>query len=134
MRKTVVHDEDEAPMWVTGGGLPDGKVVETDVMPFVEMIVTDNVWRSTFGHVGRMGGPNLELVSVAILVGKVELNEPVPVDVNVDAFADVDGVAKPCVAAYDEGKRVGGHVDFGTRVHKAMCGGRKRHQGTARRG
>jgi hypothetical protein len=54
---------------------------------------------------------------VAILVGKVELNEPVPVDVNVDAVY-VDGAAMPGVAARDEGITVGLRTDVGTRIHK----------------
>jgi hypothetical protein len=93
MKKIVVHDEDEASMWDTGGRLHDGMVVEADVMPFAETLLRDNAWGSALGHVGRMGSPTVELASMAILVGKAELNEPLPVDVNVDAL-DVDGVAR----------------------------------------
>jgi hypothetical protein len=39
-----------------------------------------------------MGGPDVKLTGVAILVGEVELNEPIPMSVNVNAF-DVDGCA-----------------------------------------
>jgi hypothetical protein len=43
-----------------------------------------------------MGGPNMTLTRVAILVGKVDFNEPVPVNVNVNAL-DVDGIVEPSV-------------------------------------
>jgi hypothetical protein len=55
------------------------------------------------------------------------------VDTSVDAF-DADGVAKPGVAAGDEGKAVCIHAYIGTRVHKAESSGRKKHQGNVCRG
>jgi hypothetical protein len=90
VRKIVVHDEDEAAMCVTGFGLSDGMVVEIDVVMFQEMLLGDDVGGSAFGHAGRMGGPGVKLTRVAVLVGEVELNEPIPMNVNVDAF-DVGG-------------------------------------------
>jgi hypothetical protein len=63
---------------------------------------------------------------VATLVGNVELNEPVPVDVNVDGF-DVDMGAKLSVAAYDKGITVGLEADVGTTVHKAKRGERSKY-------
>jgi hypothetical protein len=92
MRKTVVHDEDEAAIRVSGGGLSDGMVVEIDVVPFPEMLLGDDAGGSAFEHAGRMGGPDVKLTRMAILVGEVELNEPIPMNANVDAL-DVDGGA-----------------------------------------
>jgi hypothetical protein len=43
MREVNVHDEDDASMWITGGRLPDGMVVEADVMPFPEIRERDNM-------------------------------------------------------------------------------------------
>jgi hypothetical protein len=88
-----------------------------------------------------VGGSNVELTSVAILVGKVELNESIPVDVHVDAF-DVDGVAKRGIAARDEGITVGleanvkvfANISDRVRfVYKAKIYWRKREQGIVRR-
>jgi hypothetical protein len=106
MRKVVVHDEDIVSMWVSDSWLPDGRVVEGDVVPFPEMLLGDNAWCTALGHIRGVGGPTVELTSVAILAGKVELNESVTVDVNFDAL-DVDGVAKLGVAARDEGRTCG---------------------------
>jgi hypothetical protein len=92
MRKIVVHDEDEAAMCISGGWLFDGKVLENGVVPFPEMLVGDGAGGSAFGHAGRMVGPDVKLTGVAIPVGEVELNEPIPMNTNVDAF-DVDGGA-----------------------------------------
>jgi hypothetical protein len=133
MRKVVLHDEDEASMRVIGSWLPDCKVVEAHVVPFPEMLMGYDAWCTALGHVRSVGGPNVELTSVAILVGKVELNEPVIVDVNVDAF-DVDEIAKLGVAARDESRTVGLEAYVGTSVHKAKRGWRWRHQGGVRRG
>jgi hypothetical protein len=109
MKKVVVHDEDEASMWVIGSELPDGSVVEANVVPLPEMPLRDNAWCTALGHARRVGGPNVVLTSVAILVGKVELNEPVPVDVNVDAF----DVGRECEAwcSYQGEGHVGGPLD-----------------------
>jgi hypothetical protein len=117
MREIVVHVNDEAPMWIIGSRLSDGRVVEDSVMPFVEMLMGDDAWGSALGHVGRIGAPNVELTSVAILVDKVEFNEPVPVNIHVDAL-DVNGVAKSDVAACKEGRTVGLHTHVGTSIHK----------------
>jgi hypothetical protein len=91
MGNNVVHDEDEAPMLVIGGRLPNGRIVEDDVMMFAEMRLRDDAWGAALGHVGRMAGPNMELRSVAIMIGKVELSEPVSVDINVEAYEDDGG-------------------------------------------
>jgi hypothetical protein len=80
--------------------------VEVDVVPFLEMFLRDNASGTALGHVGRVGGPNVDLTSVSIMVGKVKLNEPVPSNVDVDAF-DVDGVVKLCVVACADSKTVG---------------------------
>jgi hypothetical protein len=133
MRNVVVHDQNEASMWVSCGRLPDGIIVEDDVMPLPETLLRSNAWGFALGHVGHVGGPDVELTSVAILVGKVELNEPVPMDVDVDIF-DVGGVAEQGVVASDEGRTVGLKGDVGTNVHKAKKGWRRRHQATLRRG
>jgi hypothetical protein len=106
MRKVVVHDEDEASMRVIGNGLPDCGVVEAHVVPFLEILLGDNALCTTLGHVKRVSGPNVELTSLAILVGKVELNEPVTMNLSIDAF-DVDGVVKFSVTARDERTTVG---------------------------
>jgi hypothetical protein len=55
MRKHGVHDEDEATMCVTCGGLSDVRVVETHVVPFPEMLMGDDARGSAFGYAGRMG-------------------------------------------------------------------------------
>jgi hypothetical protein len=46
--------------------------------------------------------PNVELTGVAIFIGKVDLHEPVPMDVNIDAF-DVEGGVKLRVTAMGKG-------------------------------
>jgi hypothetical protein len=92
MMKVVVHDEVGVAMCVTCGGLSDGMVGETDVVPFAEMLLRDDAWGTAFGHAGRVGGPDVELPRVAIFVGEVEFNELIPINVHVDAF-DMDGGA-----------------------------------------
>jgi hypothetical protein len=124
MRKIVVHDEDKVDdiaMWVNGGRLSDGMVMETDVLPLPEVIMCDNDWGSTFGHFGRIGDPNVELTGVAIFIGKVELHEPIPMDVNIDAF-EVEGGAKLGVAARDKGGIEGLHSYLRTSVDEAEIG------------
>jgi hypothetical protein len=49
-----------------------------------------------------MGGPNVKLTGIAILIGEVEINEAIPMNVYVDAF-DVDGGAELGVAVRDAG-------------------------------
>jgi hypothetical protein len=71
MRKIVVHDEDEAAMCVTGGRLYDNMVVEDDVMPFPYMLLGDDARAAAFGHAGRMGGPDVKLSGMSILVGEM---------------------------------------------------------------
>jgi hypothetical protein len=66
MRKVVVHDEDETSMWVISNGLPDGRVVKANVVPFPEMLMRYVAWGIAPRHVRRMSGPNVELTSVAI--------------------------------------------------------------------
>jgi hypothetical protein len=39
MKKIVVHDEDEVAMWVNGGRLSDGMVMETNVLPLPEVLL-----------------------------------------------------------------------------------------------
>jgi hypothetical protein len=92
MRKIVVHDEDEVAICITCGGLSDGRVGETDVVPSAEMLLRDDGGGAAFGRAKRIGGLDVELTRVAILVGEVELNEPIPINVHVGAF-DVDGGA-----------------------------------------
>jgi hypothetical protein len=60
MGKVLVHDEDEASMWITCYGLPDGWVVETDIVPFAEVLMGDGAWAFALGHVGRMRGHNVD--------------------------------------------------------------------------
>jgi hypothetical protein len=110
MRKIVVHDDDEVAMWVTDGTLSDGKVMETDVMPLAEMLLRDDDGGSAIRHWRRVSGPNVEMVGVAIFIGKMELYDPVSMDVYVDAF-EVEGGAKYGVAARDKGGTVGLHID-----------------------
>jgi hypothetical protein len=115
VRKIVVHDEDKAPMCITGGWLADGMKMEADVVPFPEMLIRDYARSSALGHAGRMSGTDVKLTRVAIMVGEVELNYPIPMNVNVDAF-DVDGSAKPVVASSDKGKTVGFQASVSTHV------------------
>jgi hypothetical protein len=122
----VVHDEDEASMWITWCWLSDGWVVEANVMPFAKMLVGDDARGSVLGHAGRMGGPDVDLTSVAIHIDKVEFNEPVPLNVNIEAF-DVDGVAEHGIISCVEGGTIGLHAYVGTCIHKAKSSGRMRH-------
>jgi hypothetical protein len=124
MRKIVAHDEDEAAMCVTGGELSDGMVVEGDVVQFLYMLRGDDARGAAFGHAGRMGGPDAKVTGMAILVCEVELNEAIPINANVDAFA-VDGGAKPGVAVRNEGKTEGFQADASIRVEKAKFGRRR---------
>jgi hypothetical protein len=73
-----------------------------------------------------MSGPNVKVTGVAILVGKVELYEPVPMDANVDAFY-VDMGAKSGVGARNKGRTVGVHADVRTRVDTTKFGRRRGH-------
>jgi acetone carboxylase gamma subunit len=100
--------------------------VEANVVPFAKMLVGDDAWGSVLGHAGRIGGPNVDLTSVAILVDKVEFNEPVTMNVNIEAF-DVDGVAEHGVVSCKEGGTIGLHADVGTCIHKEKSSGRMRH-------
>jgi hypothetical protein len=43
MRKIVVHDVDEAAMRVAVVWLSDGRVLESDVVPFPKMLLIDGV-------------------------------------------------------------------------------------------
>jgi hypothetical protein len=72
--------------------------MEGDVAPLAEMLARDDVDGAAQGHDGRMGDPNLDSAGVSIMVRTVKFNEPVPVDVNVNAL-DVDGIATPGVSA-----------------------------------
>jgi hypothetical protein len=98
MREIVVDDKYEAPMLVTGGGLSNGGVVEVYVVSLAEMLLRDCARDTALGHVRRMGGPNVYVAGMAMLVGKVKFIDPVSVDVDVDNF-DVGGSAKADVSA-----------------------------------
>jgi hypothetical protein len=60
---------------------------------------------------------------VAILIGEVELDETIAMNVDVDAF-DVDGIAEPGIDARDECITVGLQADVDTNVDIAK-GGRR---------
>jgi hypothetical protein len=123
MRNIVVHDEDDLAMWVGGIGLSDGRVMETDVVPVPEMLLRDHAWGSAFGHVGRVGSPNAKLTGVAVFIDKVDHDEPVAMDINIDAF-DVDGGAKPGIVAREKGRTVGLQTNVCTGVDEAELGRR----------
>jgi hypothetical protein len=91
MRTIVLHYEDEVTMRVAAKGLSDGMVMETDVVPVPEMLLRDGVGGSALGHVGRVGSPNAMLIGVAVFIDKVELDEPVAMDVNIYACWRVCG-------------------------------------------
>jgi hypothetical protein len=118
MRNIVVHDEDDVAMWVGCIGLSDGRVIETDDVPVPEMLLRNHAWGSAFGHFGRVGSPNAKLTGVAVFMDKVNLDEPVAMDINIDAF-DVDGGAKPGIVAKEKGGTVGLQTDVGTGVDEA---------------
>jgi hypothetical protein len=105
--------------------------VEQGVVPFAELLLGDYARGFTLGHTGRIGGPIVDLTSVAILVGKKEFNEPVPVNVNVNA-PDVDFVAKHGVEAFEQGNTISLHANIRTNIRKAKSIGHERHQGTVR--
>jgi hypothetical protein len=115
VRKIVVHDEDKVAMGVVGRGLSDIMVMETDVVSVPEMLLRDDAWGTAFGHVGRVGSPNAKLAGVAVFIDKVDLDETIAMDINIDAF-DVDGGAKPGVAVREEGGTVGLQYNVGTGV------------------
>jgi hypothetical protein len=110
-----VRDEDEVAMWVASRGLSDGRVMKTNVVTVPEMLLGDNDWGTEFGHFDRVGSPNAKLTNVAVFIDKLELDEPVTMVVNIDAF-DVGGVAKPGGAATEKGGTVGLQIDVGTGV------------------
>jgi hypothetical protein len=58
---------------------------------------------------------------VAIFIDKVELDEPVAMKINIDAF-DVDGGPKPSVDATEKGGTVSLQTDVGTGVDEAELG------------
>jgi hypothetical protein len=91
VRKIGVHDEDEVATWVSGRGLSDSRVMETDVVSVPEMLLRDDAWGTTCGYIRRVGIPNPKLTGVAIFIDKVKLDEPVAMNVNINTF-DVDGV------------------------------------------
>jgi hypothetical protein len=128
MRQVVVHDEDEVAMGVTCGRLSDSRVIEVEVVPFPEMLLVDDAQGAALGHVGGMGGSDVSLTGVAILIGEIEFNDTIVMSVDVDAF-DVDGVAEPGVAARDERIMVGLQFDVGTTVDKAKGGRRGGQRG-----
>jgi hypothetical protein len=59
MRKVVVRDGDEVAMWVAGGRLSVGMVMETDFVWAPEMLLGDDSGGSAFRHAGRVGSPNV---------------------------------------------------------------------------
>jgi hypothetical protein len=61
MRQIVVHDEDEAAMCFTSGGLSDGMVVEANGVSSPQMLLRDDARDAAFGHPGSMGGPDEKL-------------------------------------------------------------------------
>jgi hypothetical protein len=97
--------------------------MEVDVVSLPEVLLVDDIGSSAFGHPGRMGGPDAKLARVTILVGEVQLDEPIPMNINVDAF-DVDEGAEPCVVTRDKGRSVGLQVDVSTHVDNAKFGRR----------
>jgi hypothetical protein len=60
---------------------------------------------------------------VAVFIDKVELDEPVAMNVNINAF-DVDGGAKPGVVAMEKGGTVSLQTNDGTGVDEAELGRR----------
>jgi hypothetical protein len=124
VRKIVEHDEDEAAICVVGGWLADGRIMKDYVVSFNEVLMGHYAGSSAFGHAGRMGGPDVKMARVAILVGEVPLDEPIPMNVNVHAF-DVDGSAEHGKASSGKGKTVGLQANVSTRVDKAKFGRRR---------
>jgi hypothetical protein len=121
MRKVVVRDGDEVAMWVAGGRLSDGMVMETDFVWAPEMLLGDDSGGSAFRHAGRVDSPNVKLKSVAIFIDTVELDEPVAMDVNIDAF-DVDGGAKSVVAAREKESWASIHMLAPTSMKRSSVG------------
>jgi hypothetical protein len=76
VRKIVVHYEDEVAMWVARTWLSDDRVMETYVVSVPEMLLRDYAWGTTFGHIMCVGSPNAKLTGVAVVIDKVELDEP----------------------------------------------------------
>jgi hypothetical protein len=106
MRQVVVNDEDEVAMSVTGCRLSDIMVMEANVVPFPKMLLGNDAWGSAFGHAGGVRGTNANPAGVTILIGDMEFNETLTMNVDVDAF-DVDGIAESGVPARDECKTMG---------------------------
>jgi hypothetical protein len=71
VRELVVHDEDEAPVMISRSGLADGKVMEANVVPLAKVLLRYDARSVALDHVGCMGGPDMDLAGVAILVGQV---------------------------------------------------------------
>jgi hypothetical protein len=133
MRKVVVHNEDGAFMWVIGSGLPDGRVVEANAVPFPEMLMIYDAWGTALGHVWRVSNPNVDLTSLAILVKLAGAQRARTRGCQRRCF-DMDESAKLGVVARNEGKTVGLQAHAGTRADKAKRCWRRRHQGNVRRG
>jgi hypothetical protein len=60
---------------------------------------------------------------VAVFIDKVEFDEPVAMDVSIDALA-ADGSAKPALGAMGKGGTVSLQTDVGTGVDEAELGRR----------
>jgi hypothetical protein len=132
-RQVVVHDEDEVAMSVIGCRLSESRVMEANVVPFPKMLLGNDAWGSTFGHAGGVRGTNANPAGVAILIGEMEFNETITMNVDVDAF-DVDGIAESGVAARDECITMGLQADIGTSVDKAKDGRRCDQRGVVGHG
>jgi hypothetical protein len=99
-------------------------VIETHVVSVPEMLLRDDAWGTTFGHIKRVGSANAKLTGVAVFIDKVELDEPVAMNVNINDF-DVDGGAKPGrVGAKEKGGTGSLQTNVGTGVDEAELGRR----------
>jgi hypothetical protein len=51
VRELIVHDEDEAPVLISGTGLANGRIIEADVVPLAEVLLRDDARSTALDHV-----------------------------------------------------------------------------------
>jgi hypothetical protein len=69
VRELIMHDEDEAPVFIRGGGHANGRIMEADVVSLAELLFRDDARSAALDHVWGMSSPYVDLADVAILIG-----------------------------------------------------------------
>jgi hypothetical protein len=69
VRELIMHDEDEAPVLISGRRLANGKIMEPDLVPLAEVLLRDDARSAALDNVWGMSSPDVDPAGVAILIG-----------------------------------------------------------------